>query len=70
MKKHSRDAEDLAKRLDKILAAIEKSSDRRQKKSVDPAMVLQVFAEELAKIEDAALLKSIGIASLEDEDTR
>ena len=61
---------DLAKSLDKVLAAIENSSDRRQKKSVDPAMVLQVFSEELTKIEDAAFLNSIGIATLEDEETR
>jgi hypothetical protein len=69
MKKHSKDANDLAKSLDKVFAATEKSSDRRRRQPASPATVLQIFSEELTKIEDAALLKSMGIATEEDEET-
>jgi hypothetical protein len=69
MKKLSKDANELAESLDRVLAAFEKSSDRRERKPAEAAMVLQIFSEELAKIEDAALLKSMGIGTLEDEET-
>jgi hypothetical protein len=62
-----KDTGDLEKSLDTVLAAINDSSGRRERQLADPATVLETFVEELAKIEDAELLKSMGIATLEED---